>query len=83
MPTAREQILIDELTNDPLGRGYSGMTDKQAAADLNTEYRTQDRARITGADLLNATVRSEYVALSAAERELWHVCLLMPRDPPG
>jgi len=30
-----------ELTDDPLARGYSGMTDEQAAADLNdSEYRT-------------------------------------------
>jgi len=31
--------LSQELTNDPLGRGYSGMTDQQAADDLNTAYR--------------------------------------------
>lgn len=28
-----------ELDADPLGRGYSGMTDKQAADDANTLYR--------------------------------------------
>ena len=32
-------ILSDELTNDPLARGYAGMTDVQATDDLNTEYR--------------------------------------------
>tara|TARA_Y100001949_G_scaffold152335_1_gene138662 strand:- start:222 stop:665 length:444 start_codon:yes stop_codon:yes gene_type:complete len=32
--------LRDELANDPLGRGYSGMTDAEAAADLMSEYRT-------------------------------------------
>lgn len=32
-------ILKDELANDPLGRGYAGMTDAIAAADLNTAYR--------------------------------------------
>ena len=32
-------ILADELNADPLGRGYSGMTDAQAADDVNTEYR--------------------------------------------
>lgn len=31
--------LINELTTDPLTRGYSGMTDAQAATDLNTVYR--------------------------------------------
>lgn len=29
------QILSDELANDPLGRGYAGMTDAQAADSLN------------------------------------------------
>lgn len=33
-------ILSDELTNDPLGRGYAVMTDAQVSADLLTEYRT-------------------------------------------
>jgi len=32
-------ILSDELTNDPLTRGYAGMTDEEATTDLNTEYR--------------------------------------------
>ena len=31
--------LAVELSTDPLGRGYSGMTDQQAADDLNTLYR--------------------------------------------
>jgi len=31
--------LRQELNDDPLGRGYSGMTDQQAADDLNTVYR--------------------------------------------
>ena len=32
-------ILSDELTNDPLSRGYSGMDDEAAAADIMTVYR--------------------------------------------
>lgn len=35
-------ILSDELLNDPLGRGYAGMTDQQAADDLNTKYRDKN-----------------------------------------
>lgn len=31
--------LRSELLNDPLTRGYSAMSDSEAAADLNTEYR--------------------------------------------
>lgn len=33
------QILTDELANDPLGRGYAGMTDAQAADSLNLRDR--------------------------------------------
>ena len=32
-------ILSDELTNDPLARGYGAMTDQEAADDLNLIYR--------------------------------------------
>ncbi len=69
--------LKNELTNDPLTRGYAGMDDAAAAADLNTEYRTRDRSRITGADLLDATVQAEYAALAAAERGTWDAMLQM------
>lgn len=32
-------ILEDEIANDPLGRGYIGMTDEQVADDMNSIYR--------------------------------------------
>lgn len=35
--------LAAELTDDTLARGYSAMTDAEAAADLNTVYRTRLR----------------------------------------
>ena len=38
----RQEILAADLTTDPLGRGYVGMTDQQAADDLNTSYRDAD-----------------------------------------
>lgn len=34
--------LKSEITADPLGRGYAGMTDQQVADDLNSVYRTRD-----------------------------------------
>lgn len=37
-------VLKDELINDPLSRGYPGMSDADAAANLNTVYRTRLRA---------------------------------------
>ena len=38
MPTYEK--LIAELADDPLDRGYSSMSDEDAAADLQTEYRS-------------------------------------------
>ena len=43
--------LATELSTDPLVRGYAGMTDVEAAADLNTVYRTRYRA-LTTRDML-------------------------------
>lgn len=33
-------IIKTELDDDPLGRGYSAMTDAEVATDMNTPYRT-------------------------------------------
>lgn len=57
------QALFDELTNDPLSRGYAGMTDAEAADDLNTEYRTRNRASMSGDEVFGATDPAEFNAL--------------------
>ena len=49
------QVLSDELTNDPLGRGYSAMDDTAAAADLNTVYRDVNYPVLL--DLVNLAIR--------------------------
>lgn len=59
-------ILRTEITNDPLTRGYSGMTDAQVATNLNTANRTKVRDRIDSAELYEALDAAEYQALSAA-----------------
>lgn len=63
--------LINELQNDPLGRGYAGMTDAQVAADMNTTYREIDRGVIDSRLILIATDASEYVALTAQQRGMF------------
>ena len=40
MSPANFLVLQAELRTDPLGRGYAGMSDAAAAADLNTKYRS-------------------------------------------
>jgi len=67
-------ILHDELTTDPLTRGYSTMTDAEAAADLNSTYRTHTLQRLDQADVYNTIVPSEFIALTEAERqEIWDI----------
>lgn len=67
-------ILHDELTTDPLSRGYSALSDAQAAADLNTAYRTRTLEQLDQSDVYNAMVVAEFTALSAdARQEVWNI----------
>ena len=71
-------ILWNELSTDPLSRGYSGMTDVQIADDLNTEYRNVPRETINGTELFEATDLSEFAALNTIHREMWRTLYLGP-----
>ena len=44
----------DELLIDPLGRGYSSLSDQAAADDLNTSYRTRNRTSMTGDEVFQS-----------------------------
>ena len=61
--------LRSEIDNDPLGRGYSGMTDAQIADDMNTKYRSKNKEFITGQQISDAIDSAEYSALSSAEKD--------------
>lgn len=60
------QALKTELTTDPLGLGYAGMTDAQAAAALVGTTRQVEREYISNTELYEAVVDSEFTALTAA-----------------
>ena len=65
-------VLKAELNNDPLGRGYAGMTDEEAASDLtDVLYRTVARSYVAGWEILNATNDAEYAALTAEQKASW------------
>jgi hypothetical protein len=67
-------VLKDELDTDPLGRGYSGMSDSAAATDLNTVYRTRQIPRIPGADAYEQIDNAEFLALTASQQqEVWDI----------
>jgi hypothetical protein len=64
-------IIRDEITNDPLGRGYSGMDDAAVAVDLNTVYRTINKSSLSGDELFAATDSTEFAALTDHQESLW------------
>lgn len=78
------QVLKNELDTDPLGRGYSGMSDSEASEDLNTKYRSQNKERISGAEAYNLTDPTEYTALSDNAKSQWlTLCAIESVDPFG
>ena len=56
-------VLQDELTNDPLARGYSTMSDAEVATSLNTVNRDYTQTTLTGNEILHGIVPSEYSSL--------------------
>ena len=77
-------VLLDELTTDSLGRGYSGMTDAEAAADLNVVYRTRPKDRLEPTVVLNAIDKAEFLALGDADQaRVWNVLHLPSINPFG
>lgn len=78
-------ILKNELVTDPLTRGYSTMDDRQAAESLNTRDRVVDNTRmLSGSEVLNRVVISEYNALANADKTLlWNILHLSEINPWG
>ena len=64
-------LIAAELTNDPLVRGYSGMSDEQVAGSLNAVNRTKNLASFSGDELFAATDGTEFAALTDAKKQLW------------
>src|SRR3972149_2176784 len=62
-------ILREEIETDPLGRGYSTMTNQQVADDMNAGTRIRIRARIPSVEVIEATLASEYAGLTAGEKQ--------------
>jgi len=64
-------ILAAELSNDPLTRGYAGMTSQQAADDLNTAYRDHNRDAMSGDEIFSVTDKAQFAALASSKQLLW------------
>jgi len=65
------QTLRSELSDDPLTKGYSGMSDQEAADDINDVNRTVDRETVTSCQMQSEVVGTEHTALTQAKRDVW------------
>ena len=75
-------VRASELLEDPLGRGYSSMSDQEAADSLNVVNRTRIRASMSGDEFFQATDEAEFMGLTDAKRALWlSFCARAAIDP--
>ncbi len=72
------RILEDEIAGDPLGRGYSAMTDAVLLVSLNAADRSRDRTSMTGREVKEQVDSTEYNALSDAKKQ--QMIELLKRD---
>jgi len=74
-----------ELDTDPLGRGYSGMTNLQAADSLAVADRTLSRETLDAWEAFQAVDETEWGGLSNAEKaqikELFGMGAIKARQP--
>ncbi len=60
-----------ERTDDPVGRGYAGMTDAQFQTAVTTADIQRIKNTITGSELFAQTDSAEYVLLTEAQKTQW------------
>ena len=75
MPT---RILENEITDDPLGRGYAGMNDADLLISLNTVNRNRNRAEVTVREVKAAINVAEYNTRTDAQKQ--QMIELLKRD---
>ena len=77
-------LLKSEITDDPLGRGYAGMTDQQVVDSLMAVNCEQDRTSMSGSEILNAIVASEWDTRTDAQKKIvWDVVHMGAINPFG
>lgn len=62
----QKSILQAELTSDPLGRGYDGMTDQEKVDSLKTTDRTRPRTVMSAGEVMEHIDSAEFTTLDAA-----------------
>lgn len=64
------KLLQSEIADDPLARGYAGMSDQATAGSLNAADRPVERETLAGAEIFNAIDPAEFSALTAGQKQL-------------
>lgn len=67
--------LKTEITTDPVALGYAGKTDEAIADLLNRQNRTPNRDSISGGMIAANVIKSEYAALSAADKAYFNMLI--------
>lgn len=77
-------VLKDEVTTDPLVRGYLSMTDDQVAADLNTKYRYRIKEAMSASAIFQNINIAEYTALAQSDKDMvWNILHMGNIKPNG
>lgn len=77
-------IIKAEITDDPLARGYSGMTAAEVAVDMNLVNRSRNRTSMTSSEVLNAVNASDWAGLTDAKKQqMWDVLSIGTINPFG
>lgn len=69
------QTIKSELTDDPLSKDYSGMSDKEFSNSLNKIDRSINRNTLSPGKAQAAVILSEYNNLTQVQRDLWQAIL--------
>lgn len=65
------QAITEELSGDPLERGYAAMSDAAVVVSLNTADRPRLKTQMSGDQIFQQTVAAEFAALTDIKKQLW------------
>jgi len=68
MSRAQYALLKTEVTTDPLGRNYVGMTDAQVLADLQALTRNRNKTAMSGREVAAEVIDAAYDTLSDVQK---------------
>lgn len=68
LTTSERVILQNELTNDPLSRGYASLNNSDVVVSLKTVNRSRIRARMEASEIFQAISIAEFTALTDVQQ---------------